>query len=209
MGIINEILVGRFNRGIQKLLAIKGSPSTPQVAGEFYPTIDTMEGGVENRFLFGWNRYGTGLVAAGAAGQISPVRFRNPAGSNVLAVLEKIQVSFTDNPDSDFSMQAADGTTGDLSATTTGIGLDFRTSQSFPGSNSVCILSQQSLTASLPFTIMRWHMLRATVVDLILTRNQEITVLPSVVYQWQGGGTQQLQVSVIWRERFLEDSERQ
>jgi hypothetical protein len=47
--------------------------------------------GVENRNLEAWDRFSIGLNAPAVAAQNSGIRFRNPSGSNVVAVIEKMQ----------------------------------------------------------------------------------------------------------------------
>src|SRR5207245_11471807 len=92
MARFNEIQVGRYNRFIQKLLQIKGPPSMAQVATEMQPVFQFFNG-AENRYLEGWLRYGQAAsVTAGGAGTFFMVRLRNPATSNVIAVVEKIVV---------------------------------------------------------------------------------------------------------------------
>src|SRR5215831_9055081 len=90
MAIYNEILAGRFNRALQKLTSIKGGPPSRQIGSEIMPGWNLPLGN-EFRYLEGWNRYSV-LVAlsTGGVGNISAARFRNLAGSNMIAVFEKI-----------------------------------------------------------------------------------------------------------------------
>lgn len=205
----NEILVGRFNRGLQKLLAIKGDAPVAQVAGEITPVI-SIHHGVENRFIDGWNRFAAGAQANPAVGNVSPVRFRNPFGSNVVAVLEKIQVStFMNNLNTTMRLSLGGGPTaildtGDLANAVPSVSFDTR----WEGL-ATCKVSQQSVTATNPGLMMRWALLINTVVDLIQDENQEIQVLPGTNLQVENDlGNMQNDVSFVWRERFLEDSER-
>src|SRR5258708_33716745 len=91
MAIFNEILVGRYNRALQKLLGIKGSPPVRQVGGEIMPILG-MFYGVDNRFLETWYRYAFNFDQPAIAGLTTAVRFRNPAGSGVIAVLESVKI---------------------------------------------------------------------------------------------------------------------
>src|SRR5438034_3476406 len=88
MARFNEILVGRYNRFVQKLLSMKGDAPVPQLASEFQPIIPTFSG-VENRYLEGWDRFSITLSQTAVAAQTNGLQFRNPAGSNVIAVFEK------------------------------------------------------------------------------------------------------------------------
>src|SRR5260370_10296088 len=89
MAKFNEILSGRFNRALQKMLSMKGGPPSAQLATEI-GTQFQFPLGVEFRNLESWFRYGAapGLPAVAAANAV--FRFRNPAGSNVVAVVEKL-----------------------------------------------------------------------------------------------------------------------
>src|SRR5258708_29974611 len=92
MAKFNEILSGRFNRALQKLLSMKGGPPAGQLArkmGVQFP----LPLGVEFRYLEQWERSGVVPLAAGVAAANSAVRLRNPAGSNIIAVVEKITAS--------------------------------------------------------------------------------------------------------------------
>src|SRR5260370_39848254 len=92
MAIFNEILEGRFNRGLQKLFAIKGGPPVRQLGSEIMPVLPVFNG-VENRFLEAWNVYGlTTTQGAGGAGVPTSVRLRNPVGLNTIEVITAISV---------------------------------------------------------------------------------------------------------------------
>src|SRR5258708_40293223 len=88
MALFNEILVGRYNRFLQKLLAMKGGPPAPQLATEIGTNIQLFHG-VENRYLEGWQRFGGQFsVPAAGVGNVGGFRFRNPAGNNVITAVE-------------------------------------------------------------------------------------------------------------------------
>jgi len=91
MAIFNEILVGRYNRALQKIFAIKGSPPVRQLGGEITPTID-VRSGVENRFIESWYRYQASDFVQLNAGNNGSVRLRVARGSNIVAVLEKLTI---------------------------------------------------------------------------------------------------------------------
>src|SRR5260370_24014979 len=92
MAYTNEILVGRVNRGLQKLFGIKGPSPVPQLASDVQ-AVHPLFNGVENRYLDGWNRFGAQTSQGASVGNISGFRIRNPSTSNVIAVFEKIAVS--------------------------------------------------------------------------------------------------------------------
>src|SRR5713101_6850733 len=92
MGIFNEILAGRYNRALQKQFAIKGSPPVRQLGGEVTPQVSLFYGR-ENRFTETWNVFGQLHNVPALAANLSQSRLRNPFGSNVIAVVEKITFS--------------------------------------------------------------------------------------------------------------------
>jgi hypothetical protein len=90
MAVYNEILVGRFARMLQKFFAIKGSVPAKQLSGEIFPSFPLFNG-VENRHLEGWQRFSMQTTqAAGAAGTAAFCLLRNPVGSGIMAILEKL-----------------------------------------------------------------------------------------------------------------------
>src|SRR5260221_9578742 len=90
----NEILTGRYNRFIQKLFSMKGRPPARQLSGDIQMQL-TFFNGAENRYLEGWNRYMFFTSPALGAGIPAASRLRNPAGSNVVAVLERVFAAST------------------------------------------------------------------------------------------------------------------
>src|SRR5258708_4703411 len=86
----NEILVGRYNRFLQKLLGMKGGVVAPQLASEITAAFPLFNG-AENRYLEQWDMFGVNLfLAGGGVGNISQVRLFNPAASNTIAVVYKL-----------------------------------------------------------------------------------------------------------------------
>src|SRR5260370_42568385 len=88
----NEILTGRYNRLLQKLLQMKGGPPAPQLASEISPHLSSPDLGVESRFHRGWNRFGFAINTAAGVGTASAAQLRNPPNSKVIGVIHKIQV---------------------------------------------------------------------------------------------------------------------
>jgi hypothetical protein len=87
VALLNEILVGRYNRLVQKLLSLKGPASLVQLRGEMGVELPLFHG-AENRYLEAWDLFG--LVRSNAAPGVgfgSTVTLRNPLGSNVIAVV--------------------------------------------------------------------------------------------------------------------------
>src|SRR5712664_3947513 len=94
MAKFNEILVGRYNRFLQKVLSMKGGPPSAQLSTEIQPQFSFPDLGKETRIFLGWDHfYFSANVPAGGVGNTSGVKIRNPVANNVIVVLEKITFS--------------------------------------------------------------------------------------------------------------------
>jgi len=203
MAKFNEILVGRVNRGLQKLFGIKGEPPVPTLASEVMP-VHQLFNGVENRFLESWERHGFTWFTPAVVGQNSGIRWRNPAGSNLIAVLENVEIGVSI---ADTLVSLRLGATGaDLSSSDT------------PGITRIdargrkltsMIMSHQSAAPGFGQMMGGFAILATQSKQYISNENQELTALPGDAIQIDTTVTNEvLAVSFIWRERFLEDSER-
>jgi hypothetical protein len=213
MAIFNEILSGRYNRALQKLFAIKGSPPVRQVGGEIVPVM-TMGYGVENRFVELWNRYAAGVAVGPVAAQVCNFRFRNPLGSNCIAVLEKIIWTPNQNDSLSWGRNLSGGVTlptTDLTVAISGIAIDLR--QLIPGltpgpSNSVIRFSRDTGSSANNFTYGFAQALANTTYELIIEEQHELPLSPGDVFQLDTGVVNGKSfLSAIWRERALEESE--
>ncbi len=209
MARFNEILVGRYNRSLQKLLSMKGQAVMPQLASELQPTFSFFSG-AENRYLESWERFGIRQpAAAGGVGNITMCRFLNPAGSNVVAVLEKIFVfeAAADPGGPVLAINAPPSPAALAGGSNLGAALDPRGRP-----QSTCSLSFKNNSAAISGgTVILQMSLGATQLywDIINTDIVEIPVLPGESYDiFANTANQGLTVSTLWRERFLEDSER-
>ncbi len=72
----NEILSGRYNRCLQKLLSMKGQASTNELASTIQPNFQFAWGN-EMRFLESWNRFGIGQQVGPQAAQLNSFQLRN------------------------------------------------------------------------------------------------------------------------------------
>jgi len=215
MAIYNEILVGRFNRALQKLFGIKGSPPVRQVAGEITPSHAIFTG-VENRFLESWDRYATiDVVTAGGAGLLGQVRMSNPLGSNVMVVLERLLIFARLN---NVTFDIFGGTINtDLAVVPTfqsGIRLDARGRQG-SGAGATAVLSTTNNAAiqsgANGAQRLRWGILASTTQEVLgVEEFQGWPILPGDYVQVVDEiGNVDFTVSWVWRERYLEESERQ
>ena len=205
MARFNEIQVGRFNRALQKMLGMKGPASVPQLGTEILPAI-AFPFGVELRYLESWERFGALFNQAAGAAATSDIKFRNPVGSNIVAVFEQIVVVGSGPALSQYFIQIGTSTTDYTTPLTMTNGrLDNRTRPT-----PTLIASRQNNGAGLgsAFAVVNIPAAGGTF-SLISTANQEITVLPGdAMVLSQQTVNQQGEVSCVWRERFLEDSER-
>ncbi len=211
MGIFNELGEGRYNRALQKLFQIKGKPPVRQVSGEIMPTV-SMFYGIENRFLEGWNRYGQFINIATVAANTGALRFRNPASSNLVAVIERLVMS--DQTANIFQL-AIGQTIFDLtSGTSAGVRLDGRIGSPTTFSSPM-VLSFQSNAGPVGALMVQFGKVQIQVgldYQYILHEDQEITILPGEaldIREQNTPGAEILQANFTWRERPLTESERQ
>jgi hypothetical protein len=205
MARFNEILVGRYNRLIQKLFGMKGDASLFQFSTEMMAVLP-MFIGAENRYLESWDRFGICAQQSGVAAVLTTFKIRNPVGSNVVAVMEKIATEI--NAVDEITLQGGtDQTDGATIMPTVGANWDLR-SQRLQG--ATCIVSRSGLAAP-PSMVARarCQQVANTTYDFITTDVQEVTLLPGASLQLvnttpnvTSGGT------FWWRERLLEESER-
>lgn len=203
MAIYNEILVPRFARALQKLMGIKGPVPTKQLAGEIMAVIPLFFGS-ENRYLEGWDRFAQAFtIAAGGAGNQTVFQIRNPAGSNVIAVIEKILV--VGIAADTFVMRQATGQ-GDLATIVAAVGLDLRGRTS-----STCITSSKNNNAAAaPGTsILVGGTTANSNLDVLSTDLHEVPLTPNESYGFGPANLNEgFNISLFWRERFLEEGER-
>jgi len=204
MALDNEINVGRYNRFLQKLLSMKGKPPAPQLASEISTSISFFSG-VENRYLESWDRFAAAFFLAAVAANQDGVRIRNPVGSNVILVLERIELSELLSDNVGLALGTA---TTDLAVTSTGGSIDFR-GRPLPSA----ITSTQTTTPTIPaltgaFTLARPFIAANTPYFFVYDENQEINLGPGQALQINTNTVNQgLSVALLWRERALEESE--
>ena len=200
MAVFNEIGIGRWNRFIQKITDIKGSPPARQLSSEIvfqHPIFH----GQENRYLESWDRFGIGFTNGAIVGQRSGVRLTNPSGSNVIAVVEKAMFSI---PTTEF-VNLEYGTVGaSLSNAIASIPMESRGRTA-----STCLLSFNVAVLSTLNVIAQFQPIALTGWDFIADTIQEVSLPPGTSVQMDGNAANvAITVSFWWRERFLEDSER-
>jgi hypothetical protein len=204
MARFNEILVGRYNRYLQKLLSMKGQASLVTLSDEMFVALPLFTG-VENRYLEGWERFAVFNRVAAVAAQIQGVRLRNPSGSNVVACIESIKIT-NDTAAADSPVVERGPTTADL-ATVTALSTNRLDPRGRP--QPTLIRSTGDVTASRLTGVWQASFPANSHTDFIQDEAQEIPLLPGDAIQGLTNVTNQVViVSFVWRERFLEDSER-
>lgn len=201
----NEILAGRYNRFITKLLSMKGPAPAPQLAGDITISM-ALFNGAENRYLESWNRFGIMKSFAASAANFNQFRLRNPPTSNMVAVIEKIQVSTSATTDLfDLSVAATNTDLANVLSASV-MRFDARGSQS---PTAIPTWQQTAATNTLGATVGRVGVGAGLSGDFISTDFQELTLLPGDAWH-VNANTVNLGQSICywWRERFLEDSER-
>jgi hypothetical protein len=204
MARFNEILIGRWNRYLQKLLSMKGGPPSPQLASEISATFEIEQPSVEDRVLLGWNSYAVFFNPAASVGNTSGAQIRNPAGSNVVAVINKITL-FASGVTGVTISQAS--TTPDLATARVGFRRDARTG----AQGSTCVTTQANAVTAFAGQSIQNHTIQAggAEVEAIFPGNQEWPLLPGDTLRISTDALNvALVVNLIWFERALEESER-
>ncbi len=185
----------------------------PQLSSELQASFPFFNG-VENRYLEGWDLFGF-LIGAlpGGIGNRSAIRLRNPVASNVLVVIFKLLIandqgaSISDNPTVTRNVISTDFAT---LAVPTNSRMDARgrpnpTLTISTGTNVGGITGTSFFRAGVAFGSVA-----GSEIDMLSTDIHEIPVLPGDAIDVYANNTNQGAgaISVWWRERFLEESER-
>lgn len=203
-----EIQIGRLARFLQKWSNVK-APIRENLGSEIVPTL-SMYTGVENRYLDGWNRFGVAGTLAAVGAQVSGIQYRNPKGSNVVAVFEKIRIG-NSSATASLILCTNGATTSDLTT------LNSTSSTRFdPRGNPspVILVSSQNAAAiaglTNPFEGPFVGIVAGVtpMVDLIVHEEQEIPLLPGDALRFVTNAVNtEIRVITVWRERVLEESE--
>lgn len=209
MARVNEILVGRFNRMLQKLLSMKGPASMYQLSPELQAVL-AFRSGVENRYLESWYRFWNIVGIGPSVGNNNGLQLRNPLTSNVIAVIEQFRYEAAAGDTITLSLTRNGATTTDLTNLLAVNPQDFRQVQGATGSGSALILSSFSPVVSFSTTPQAYTAAAAaTDYDTIFTENQEWVINPGdTVRIINATANVLIRFNLKWRERFLEDSER-
>jgi hypothetical protein len=209
----NEILSGRFNRALQKLFSMKGPASVNELATTVQPNVQ-FSWGTEMRYLEAWNRFGASTQVGPTAAVVNAFQIHNPTTTGIVAVIEKFSIFPGAGVTDTFVVLRTgpqnDGTELANILVNTTMRFDARTGTQ----GGSCILSSQAAAA--PGVIGSPKLIAPIQTnggppfsDVIITDDQQITLLPGDAVQVIGGTVNIAWfVSVWWRERPLEDSEK-
>jgi len=131
---------GRFARGLQKLLGIKGEVVIPDLDSALQAGFDIGAAvhELDFRILFGWRSYAFGITVAAVANDFLAFALSNPANSGIVAIVDRWDVNETStfDPQIDFMRDAA------IQATVNrGVVRDIRSMSGGTTASSVCSMS--------------------------------------------------------------------
>lgn len=200
MAVFNEILVGRYNRFLQKILGMKGGPPARSLAGEVMPVLPFYHG-AESLIHQGWEIFGQAVTVAASVGNTSKVQLRNPAGSNVVAAV--IKVAATSGANTKLLMGLSVPAAAAFATPATPAGFDSRGRRT-----STCRVFSEAGAAIGGTIVYASEGLTATIKELVVGQHQSFPLLPDSSVQ-VGPNTVNTLVDVIfwWMERALEETE--
>jgi len=207
MAIYNEILAGRFARGIQKIFSMKGGVPTKQLSGEVMPIIKLEDStSLENRVTHSWRSFAyRGSQALGGAGTFAAVRLRNPSASNVVAVLEKITLLNLTGADTPILTR---GPTAGADLTTIDSGLASIRDVRMGPVNPAMIPSRGTPASQTGVVWFQGAVTATSAEDVIVDEHQEFVIGPGdMVTAFANVVNTSFIATFFWRERALEESE--
>ncbi len=201
----NEIQVGRFLRYFQKLFSMKGTePREITLAPEIMPGLLIAAGGPEDWYLQSWAPFGVAMRSPAVVAQVANAKIRNPAGSNIIALVSRAHANVLATDQILWSYRAQTADFASLAAAQT---LDPRGRVSGGSTVVASFGSGQDLSLGVP--IYRSQVLANTITELIWDDSQSFPLLPG--FELIAGNetvNTVLDTGWRWRERFLEESER-
>jgi len=188
---------------------MKGGPPAPQLSTDIGVAINLFHG-IETRYLEGWNRFGASVSNVAQAANPAGIKLRNPANSNVIAVVYQL-AGGSNIADANVGVgHGASLTDYTTVPALTNTRLDPRGN---PQPTLVLsITSGAQSPVAFGATIDNIAVAAALVnqrIPIIFTEEQEITILPGDALQIAGGvNNEVLNATFWWRERALEEGER-
>ena len=198
----NEILVGRYNRFLQRLLSIKGGPPSPQLASEIQPQMDVEALPVELRFLLGWHLYQSTIQQLASPANASGVQVRNPLSSGAVAVITSLSLAVSAGEVVTIS-ETFGGVTADLTNVFNGGKVDARAKN-----NSMLVPSSFAPVADLAGIIFQAIIAQGNPYEFLNKEYDAIPLFPGHTLRITGALLNtDLRVHFKWRERSIEEGE--
>lgn len=210
MARFNEILAGRFNRFTQKHFSMKGRQGTPTISADVQMGMD-YHSGEESRLHEGWDLFARSVSGGAIAAQFGETELRNPPTSGVIAVVTYASwiaaTAGTAAAQPFFSLFR--NATTDQNAITTSAPIDRRSLRTA----SSCIFSQNTAAPAAPGGTNLGGVNAGTAgangTIILVTPVLELPLLPGDAFLFQNGVINDAySMSIWWRERALEDSEK-
>lgn len=209
MALYNEILAGRFNRYLTKVMSLKGQAPAPQLSAEITPSIN-FRLGPDDWYHQQWNMFGFFSSVGAVAAAQGNIMLRNPVGSNIVGVIMRVMLTNTigvaDQPFVQVGPRVTDLTTVNP---TTNARFDNR------GNPQATLLASSQTAAggvTLGATSTKFQAampLNAPPIEVVFTDIHEFTLLPGDALNIGSAvANQALNAAVWWRERSMEESER-
>jgi len=204
MARFNEILTGRYNRFLQKLMQMKGGPPSAQLATEIAPNFEIEQLPVELRVLMSFDRYYGGMFVTGVAAQDAAWQATNPVGSGAIVVIESLILS-VGATNSVVNVSVTDGAQAPLTNGSAPTRVDSRSNPRSP----LVMSTQNNLGADLPIGVCFFLIAAFGVVPIIGgTSNQEIVLSPGRTIRIRNTTVNvSTALWMIYRQRPLEESE--
>lgn len=191
-----------FNRWMEKRFNVKGGPTVVDIDPAMRLVYDYPSGN-DDSYLQGWSRYMVCANQAAVAAQFAEFRLRNPVGSNVVAVIERI--SCLTAAAADTFLLTAGSSTLDLATIQAPARLDPRA-----GPNPTIIVSNSTSASASgsngPFFGIA--AVNTANTEFIRYRDEQFPILPGFLLDIKNNAANTACFfSVLWRERTLETSE--
>lgn len=204
---------GRWQRAIQKYFGIKGEVVASELAPEIYATIDIENQPFENRILYGWQSYTFDDNRTGDATHPCQLGIHNPLTSNVLAVIERVQVHDVSSVAPVLQLRIIAGTDSVGGLTTSGRGVlrDFRNGGTRNNSACFCIFAttlaaQGTVFGDFPPELFPTAL--GAVFQPIIRPTDQWVLAPGETHIYTSNINAENHRWIIqWRERALEPSE--
>lgn len=197
------VWLGRFERWLEKYFNAKGGGVVLDIEPSVRCVI-SLPIGNEDRYLQSWNRFISAPTVNALAANSGGARLRNPAGSNVIAVIEKLEFHPNVASASTFKIQMGTATS-DLTTSGSGFRQDPRGNPNSSSISSVQTATPANLSTTIGEVICSQT---GATYPYIVTVDQELTLLPGDALQVVDQTVnEQFFMFWMWRERALESSE--